>query len=169
MSFNQKYNFWLNNSKNWIISNPVQWLIKIPAKLFFMWGIDIWSIRTLANLNIQNPKFVLQKILMFGEINTTEKIKIFLYILINIIHHLIYYSILFVIIQKIRFSIKNGMKNITKIDIISYSFLLLGTLSIIISVGIPRYKYPYFILLLINIAPFIYDKYLSENTIKKKR
>jgi hypothetical protein len=162
LSYIQKQEFWRNQTTLWITSHPVKWALLFPKKLIMMYAWDDISISRLIfnDFNLLNlMKAVKENVPMGITFNRYSTIQITIWALLQLIHHLFYFFILFFFIFGI---IKYRKKVFTDINFnLLLLFMLFGIMMTLVAVGAPRYKYPYMFIIFIFNSLFI-SKYLFE-------
>ncbi len=165
----KKAEFWKNQTLSWIKQNPVKWLMLFPKKIAHMFMYDDWSIHTLVPTNDWNLYLIGKTIIteksikpVFAGESAFLKIS---FILIYTLHHLVYFALLiFMFYQFIYYKKQNPQVMFSCMHI--YIFCVIATGVILLAFGVPRYKHPIFVLLLITITPMIAE--LKWPNIKKR-
>jgi hypothetical protein len=165
LTFDQKEQYWMNQSLSWISAHPVKWIMLFPKKIFNMFAWDDISVSKLefSNFTLFNfLKAVKEHIPLADILSGYTTLQILLWALLIIFHHLIYY---FIIIFFIFGLIKFRTMIFNNLDFIMLLlFVFIGIIITLIAVGDPRYKYPYMFIIFIFNSLFI-SKYL---TVKEK-
>lgn len=152
-----KQHLWFFHAVNWVKENPVKWVKLIPLKFIHIFVWDDYAVSPLLGMQDWNL-YVLMKHLLI--IKDSEKlmsnvpffVKI-AYIFLQIFHHIYYFTImivfLLVVIKNFKTLIKNNLFKL---------FLLIILISLVIplfSFGDARFKYPYILMIMILISPFV--------------
>ena len=168
MTFTQTGEFYQKQATNWIKVNTIKWIGLAPLKILHTFGYDDIAISSLAGTaewNITRTIKFLTNDRNMNDILPTESIQIkVLYFVLQIVHH-IYYFLLIIIL--ILWLINNFKKKLfTESSLIHLLFVLIGTIMIMITVGSPRYKYPFVIVMIPFIASYLQSKLLTKNSIE---
>lgn len=167
LTYSTKQKFWFDQAVTWIKNNKFEWIKVFPLKLTHIFIWDDYAVSPLLHMQDWNL-YKFSKALIIDKnieqfFETVPLYQQISYIALQIIHHIYYFLIvimfLFVVIK--RFSA-------LKSDKLSIAILLLTVVSIIIpllSFGDPRFKYPYILLMIMLISPFI-SNYFQKNKIK---
>lgn len=155
MTYLAKGDFYYNTAIDWIAENPEKWIVLAPAKIAhtFLWDdISISALIAKPEWNfIKTIKSIFQNRSSKSLPGNNNKIVLILYLALQLIHHIFYFYLLIIIAAGIYSAFK---KNYIKDELkIIFLFTLFGLIMIIITVGSPRYKYP-FIIMLIPIAAY---------------
>lgn len=153
----EKGDFWLQQAGHWIQSHPAAWFSLFPLKLLHMFGRDDWAINTLTHSNDWNlyrvGKIMLQSKDPSG-VFAGESLGFKLgFITIQILHHVYYFGLLAMMLHQFYFLIKNKMAKELRTFAAIYLFALYGIGINLLTVGDPRYKYPYIIWGLLTMPP----------------
>ena len=167
LTYLYKQQFWFDQAIKYIANNPIQWLKIIPLKLVHIFIWDDYAISPLFmmqdwNLYVIAKHYFIEKNSTGIMNNVPISIQI-LYISFQVFHHLFYYLIMatsFFILMKNR-------KKIFKDPMIKlFITIIMLSLSIpLFSFGDPRFKYPYILMLMVIISPYLYN--FLTNTQKK--
>ena len=149
-SYSEKDNYWQVEAIHWMSKNKLKWIGLMPLKIIhtFIWDdIAIYHLLRMPDLNL--AEFV-KYILRGKKISTIfagySTFRIVLYFIVEAMHFLYYYTLLYLIYV--------GIHKILKLKIIraeAYLILLyfiFGLIMTAIIFGGARYKYPYIITLL---------------------
>jgi len=164
----EKDEFWYGQAKRWIEKHPLKYISLFPMKLVHMFIWDDFSVHKILNFKDWNL-YRITKYLLIKKGNVEflgpghslfSKISL---IALLIIHHIYYYSILFLFLAAIYFNRKsifreNGLSALLL-------FIIFGVGIHLITVGDARYKYPYIISMIIIIAPTI-KNYFENKKLK---
>ncbi len=173
-TFNFKENYWKNQAENWIIKHPIKWISLFPIKIIYMFAWDDFSVSHLFDYGKWNLFLVLKTIFINRDFSNIlsgmpfyEKI---IYILVQILHHLYYFSLLIIFLFLL--SGKNKSIFFREGILIFLGFIFLCLMMNLATYGDARYKYPYIILIIIMISEFVYKFVIIENinnnsTVKK--
>ncbi len=158
-TFYEKGNYWKDKAQTWILKHPLKWVSLFPLKLVH---IFVWDDITISHF-YENGKWNLYRV--FKEMYISKSIKKvllgfplyekILFIVIQVVHHLYYYFIIWMFYNFIKIVNQKMIKN--EAVIISLSFILLGLIMNLITFGDARYKYPYIILMIVLISPKVYE------------
>jgi hypothetical protein len=161
LTFDQKEQFWMNQSLSWISAHPVKWIMLFPKKIFNMFAWDDISVSKLvfSNFTLFNFLKAIKEHIPLGNIvGGYTTLQILIWTLLILFHHLIYY---FIIIFFIFGLIKFRTMVFNNPDFIMLLlFVSIGIIITLIAVGDPRYKYPYMFIIFIFNSLFI-SKYLT--------
>ncbi len=168
-TFVEKNSYLLNKSMKWIKKHPFKYFTTIPRKVYSTFISDDWTVSQLTHTEYWNfDKFIKSfrnEKLRIEFKNEPIGFRIF-FITINIFNQLFYMSILLLVLYQFLFYYKNNNININVI--LLYIIFLLGyVMTFVISVGTPRYKYPFILIGIILIAPVIkhfYQKFFRIKT-----
>lgn len=152
----EKEEFWKKQALNWIENNPVKYISLFPVKLLHMFAWDDFSVSKLVNTQNRNLYNVAKYLLFHTGDNMFKSASfpsIFLFFLLLTVHHLYYFSIIFLFgFMLIKYSkILAGSGN-TRLMLL---FILFGLAIHLLTFGDARYKYPYLILMILIISPII--------------
>ncbi len=156
----EKAKFWNHQAAKWVKKNPWKWLSLFPNKLIYVFAWDDWSIYVLSHTDFWNLQVIGKMVLQKKAINIFKNEPLFFkvsFILIYAIHHTYYYIILFCMIYQFYYYKKNNKKHIVLKCSLFYFYSAYSVFMILFAVGLARYKYPYFITMLITIAPMVDD------------
>lgn len=164
-TFYLKENYWKNQAENWILKHPIKWISLFPLKIFYMFAWDDFSVSHLFDYGKWNLFLVLKTIFINGNFGNIlsgmpfyEKI---IYIIVQILHHLYYFSLLTIFLFLL--FRKNKSIFFNEGILISLSFISICLLMNLATYGDARYKYPYIILIIIMISDFVYKSLIVEN------
>lgn len=157
----EKGEFWKKQAIEWIKKKPFKWISLFPNKIIYMFIWDDWSIFTLMNTTDWNLVIIAKMIIKenkLGQVFKGENIYFKIYfVIIYILHHLYYFFILFLMVYQFNYyRKKNGKQWLDKFLGI-YFFVFYGIGVTMIGIGGARYKYPYFIMMMITIVPLVVD------------
>lgn len=164
LTYSVKQKFWFDQAVNWINNNTFDWIKVFPMKLTHIFIWDDYAVSPLLHMQEWNLYRISKALLIEKNMEKFfESVPLFqqiIYIALQFVHHIYYFLIvimfLFVVIK--RFSA-------IKSDKLSTALLFIIGLSIIIplfSFGDPRFKYPYIILMMLILSPFI-SNYIQIN------
>jgi len=170
LTYLQKGDFYYDQATNWIKQNPGKWLLLALLKLIHTFSYDDISISTIAGLGDWNIVATIKHLVEdgnFSNIIPTEPFYVkLIYFPLEIIQHIYYYFLILVlalwIIQKTR------EKSFSEFSLLHLFFVLIGMLMIMITVGTPRYKYPFIIVMIPFISSCIQTRFLSKINIEKQ-
>ncbi len=162
----EKQRYWYGRALNWIMENPIEWIKNFPVKLVHIYIWDDYAISPLLHMQDWNLYRIMKQIVIE---ENSEKLfvdtpiyKRILYISLQILHHIYYFLIvlifIFLVIKKFKY-IKLEKANILLLIVIGFSLFIP-----LISFGDPRFKYPYILLMMIIISPYI-SSFLSKTKI----
>ncbi len=164
LTYIYKQRFWFNKAINWIANNPIEWIQIFPLKLVHIFVWDDYAISPLFmmqdwNLYVMVKHYFVKK----NPIGIMTDVPILLqisYVSFQMLHHLYYYSIIFITL----FVLLKNYKKIFKDKMIKLFLIiiLLSLLPPLISFGDPRFKYPYILLCMIIISPYL-NYYFTKN------
>ncbi len=153
----EKQQYWFNKAVNWIEENPGRWIKIFPLKLIHIFVWDDYAISPLLHMQEWNLYIIMKHLVISQDYDKVMKdvplIKKLGYISFQILHHIYYFLIVIIFILYI---IKNF--KILKSEKSFILFLLVIGFAVIIplfSFGDPRFKYPYILLMMILISPFL--------------
>jgi len=101
LTFNQKQQFWMNQSVSWISAHPLKWIMLFPKKIFNMFAWDDIAVSKLVfnNFSLYNFIKTLKDHIPLGNIlSGFTAVQIIIWALLILYHHLIYYFIIFLFI-----------------------------------------------------------------------
>jgi hypothetical protein len=168
----EKDEFWYGQAKRWIEKHQLKYISLFPMKLVHMFIWDDFSVHKILNFKDWNL-YRITKYLLIKKENVEflgpghslfSKISL---IVLLIIHHIYYFSMLFLFFTAIYFNResifqKNGLR-------VLLLFIIFGVGIHLTTVGDARYKYPYVISMIMIIAPmvknFLENKKLKINSI----
>ena len=168
MTYYEKDDFYLDKASHWIISHPLKWLWLMPMKLIHTF---IWDDIALSNLLHTGKwdfaraiKYIVKDKSIKNILPGSSRFKKAIFFTVEG-GHLIYYYLLLVFIILGTF---NYFKSKSKDEIISIILLyvILGIAMILITVGNPRYKYP-FITIMIPFAAYFIRMKLSQKEVSR--
>lgn len=170
LTYRQKGEFYYHQATTWIKQNPGKWLLLAPLKLIHTFSYDDISISTISDLgnwNIITSIKNLVKDRNFNNILPKEPFYVkLIYLLLEIIQHIYYYFLILIlafwILRKIR------ERNFSEFSLLHLFFVLIGLLMIMITVGTPRYKYPFIIIMIPFISSYIQIRFLNKINIEKQ-
>ncbi len=169
MTYIQKGDFYFKQATNWIKENPGRWLLLAPFKLIHTFSYDDISLAAIVGLGDWNFYTIFKHLASgksFNNILLSEPFYLkVIYFLIELTQHIYYYFLVFVLIMWVIKNIKD--RSFSEYSILHSLFVLLGILMILITVGTPRYKYPFVIVMIPFIASYIQTKYLNRISIDK--
>lgn len=162
----EKQRYWYGQALNWIMENPIEWIKGVPVKIVHIYIWDDYAISPLLHMQDWNLYRIMKQIVIE---ENSEKLfvdtpiyKRILYISLQILHHIYYFLIvlifIFLVIKKFKY-IKLEKANILLLIVIGFSLFIP-----LISFGDPRFKYPYILLMMIIISPYI-SSFLSKTKI----
>ncbi len=166
-TFYFKEEYWKNQAENWIIKHPIKWISLFPLKIIYMFAWDDFSVSHLFDYGKWNLFLVLKTIIINRDFSNIlsgmpfyEKI---IYILVQILHHLYYFSLLIIFL----FLLSGKKRSIFFNEgiLINLSFISICLIMNLVTYGDARYKYPYVILIIIMISDFVY-KFVTTKNIK---
>jgi len=166
MTYIEKNEFYQSQALNWIKANPIKWVSLLPAKVFYLFATDDFALYPLVSDNqifiYQYGKALLEHHNFSSFITQPHRVE---YMILAIIHYVIYAFILFFFFYQFYFNFKHNRQNpyLLLIEI----FILLGLLMTIPIYGAARYKYPYIILSMILSAPIIAKMQLLRKRMNK--
>lgn len=155
----QKGEVWTQQARHWMQTHPFSWFRLLPLKLLHTFGRDDWAINTLTHNNDWNfyriGKIILHEKNISG-ILAGESLGFKLgFVALQILHHLYYFGILTLIVHQLYFLIKQNRREELKKFAVIYLFALYGIGINLMTVGDPRYKYPYMIFGILTLPPVI--------------
>jgi hypothetical protein len=167
MTYTQKGDYYFNQATDWIQQNPVKWITLMPMKLIHTFAYDDIAISSLAGAGNWNL-FMSVKNLLKGDYKNTHPSENFLsnvvYIALQVFHQIYYYLLLIILFLWLVDFIKQ--KTFKEYNLIHILFFIVGILMIVFTVGAPRYKYPFIIVMMPFVASFIKEKYLEKIELK---
>jgi 4-amino-4-deoxy-L-arabinose transferase-like glycosyltransferase len=165
-TYPERDQYMMQQAKAYIQEHPVAWLSLIPRKIYSTFISDGWTLEFLLHNNQWNLNTYLK-----GDRQVKEAFHrqgtafIAGFWILNIWQQLIYGFIMIFFLYQLVLLIR---KKFRTDDLIINLFILTGTgLSILSSVGNPRYKYNFLILAIILISPVVvqlYDKFTTRKT-----
>jgi hypothetical protein len=166
LTYSEKSGIWKDRAANWIIKNPFAWLKLLPKKIFHLFAYDDWSINTLLNTVDWNLPRIGKEIFVNDswEIKKSDYSTTFwlLLTIVYFIHHLFYYSMFTIILLYFLNVVRKKIKLNKCLEYIIIGYVIMGIIATIAAVGVSRYKYPYFIMLIIIISPFAYQLLVND-------
>ena len=170
LTYTQKGDFYYEQATNWIKQNPGKWLLLAPLKLIHTFGYDDISISTIAGLGDWNIILTIKHLTEdrnFSNILPMEPwyVKL-IYFLLQIIHHIYYYFLILILVMWTIRQIRE--RNFSEFSLLHLFFFIIGMLMIVITVGTPRYKYPFIIVMIPFISSYIQARFLSETNIERQ-
>ncbi len=167
-TYTEKQNYWFNKGIEWVIENPFEWISLVPSKIVHMFIWDDYAISPLFHMQEWNLYKILKTLLIEKKFDTFLKdvpltLKI-IYILFQICHHIYYFSliILFIYVFIKKYHVLKGDSFFKLLLLVIGSGIVLPLLTF----GDPRFKYPYIVLMMITISPFIRQYFLFPKQIK---
>ena len=153
----EKQKYWYGRALNWIMENPIEWIKVFPVKLVHIYIWDDYAISPLLHMQDWNLYRIMKQLVIEENseklLMDTPIYKRILYISLQILHHIYYFLIvlifIFLVIKKFKY-IKLEKANILLLIVIGFSLFIP-----LISFGDPRFKYPYILLIMIIISPYI--------------
>jgi len=169
LTYLQKGDFYYDQATNWIKQNPGKWLLLAPLKLVHTFSYDDISISLIAGLGDWNIIATIKNSVEdrnFNHILPGESFYVkLLYFLLEIIQHIFYYLLILVLVLWAVRNIKE--RSFSEFSLLHLFFVLIGMLMIMITVGTPRYKYPFIIMMIPFISSYIQTRFLSKINIEK--
>ena len=157
----EKNKYLQKRSLDWMKAHPTKWLSLIPRKIYSTFIADDFAITPLIGSN----KWSLNKFLKDkNNIQFSQESTVFRssFLVLQIYHQLYYLMILAIIIYQLFVFVKKW-KKVNSLEILINIYIFTGiALTFIGSVGNPRYKYSFFTILFILIAPIISKKILTK-------
>jgi hypothetical protein len=167
MTYTQKGDYYFSQATDWIQQNPVKWITLMPMKLIHTFAYDDIAISSLAGAGNWNL-FMSVKNLIKGDYKNTLPSENFLsnavYIALQVFYQIYYYLLLIILFLWLVDFIKQ--KTFKEHNLIHILFFIVGILMIVVTVGAPRYKYPFIIVMMPFVASFIKEKYLEKIELK---
>jgi hypothetical protein len=167
MTYIQKGDFYFKQSTEWIERNPVKWIGLMSMKLIHTFVYDDIAISALAGAEEWNLIKSVKNIFT-GSWNNVLPSKYFhtntVYVLIQILHHFYYFLLIYLSIFWFVDQVKK--KNFDEYIVIHLLFVLIGILMIMVTVGTPRYKYPFIIVMIPFISSYLKPKFLDRIEVK---
>lgn len=155
----QKGELWMQEAKYWIQTHPLSWLRLLPLKLLHLFGRDDWAVNTLTHSNDWSlyhlGKIILQTKGVSGFL-AGESLGFKLgFAALQIIHHIYYFGMLALLLHQLYFLLKHKHKEELGKFAVIYLSALYGIGINLMTVGDPRYKYPYMIFGIMTLPPAI--------------
>lgn len=155
----QKGERWMQEAKYWIQTHPLSWLRLLPLKLLHLFGRDDWAVNTLTHSNDWSlyhlGKIILQTKGVSGFL-AGESLGFKLgFAALQIIHHIYYFGMLALLLHQLYFLLKHKHKEELGKFAVIYLSALYGIGINLMTVGDPRYKYPYMIFGIMTLPPAI--------------
>ncbi|MDZ7267873.1 MAG: hypothetical protein ONB48_15370 [candidate division KSB1 bacterium] len=156
MTFVAKGDFWTAQALRWIRAHPLKWLALLPRKLFHLFARDDWAINALTHSHAWNL-YRIGKMLQAGsfhEILAGESLCFKAgFLVLQCVHHICYFFLLALVLCQAVQVLTSKSAFWRERFAVLYLFSLFGLAMNLLTVGDPRYKYPYFILWLVTIPP----------------
>jgi hypothetical protein len=144
--------FYQNQALQWITRHPVKWVSLAPLKLLHTFGWDDIALSSLLGYTDLNFGRAVKNLFTGKATSVT-----FYYFIFLSINHIYYYLIIIAIVFGIIQLIKNKLSNAGVKLILFYSIISIFIVMIVF--GTPRFKYPFFILLLPFAAYYLQMKF----------
>lgn len=156
MTFVEKGDYWTAQARRWMRAHPFEWLALFPHKLLHLFARDDWAINALTHSHAWSL-YRIGKIMQAGsfhEILAGESLRFQVgFLALQLVHHVYYFILLFLVLyQALRLTKSKSGFWLERFAVI-YLFSIFGLGMNLLTVGDPRYKYPYFILWLITVPP----------------
>ena len=163
LTFDQKEQFWMNQSFSWISAHPVKWIMLFPKKIFNMFAWDDISVSKLvfSNFTLFNfLKAIKDHVPLDNILSGFTSVQIIIWALLILYHHLIYYFFLFFFIFGL-IKFRTIVFNNPDFNMLLL-FITIGIIITLIAVGDPRYKYPYMFIIFIFNSLFISKYFIAK-------
>jgi hypothetical protein len=157
----EKNKYLQKRSLDWMKAHPTKWLSLIPRKIYSTFIADDFAITPLLGSNEWSlNKFLKDK----NHSQFSQEPTVFRgSFLVLQTYHQLYYLIILVIILYQLFLFVKEWKKVNSLEILINIYIFTGiALTFIGSVGNPRYKYSFFTILFILIAPIISKKMVKK-------
>ncbi len=156
MTFVEKGDYWTAQAWRWMRAHPFEWLALIPRKLLHLFARDDWAINALTHSHAWSL-YRIGKIIQAGsfhEFLAGESLRFQVgFLALQLVHHVYYFLLLFLVLYQAFRLITNKSTVWLERFAVIYLFSVFGLGMNLLTVGDPRYKYPYFILWLITVPP----------------
>lgn len=152
MTYIEKGKFYQEQALEWIANHTVKWVLLAPLKLFHTFGWDDIALSSLLGYTDVNFGRAI-KYLFTGKAASVT----FFYFIFLLINHVYYYIIIIAIVLGI-IQIKRDKLSNDGVKLILF-FSIISIFIIMVVFGSPRFKYPFFILMLPFAANYIQIKY----------
>ncbi len=166
LTYYQREKIWKERSVKWISEHPFKWISFLPIKLAALYAWDDTAISSLLQfpkLNFyQAVKSIFTKTSVNKNWDDATLTRKMIYFAFQIYNQLFYILVLLLFILFLFKYYKIIFKE--EILFILFLFIIFGTGLTLITVGIPRYKYNFFIMMIIFTSPFI-DNYLKGKSL----
>ena len=166
LTYIEKNIVWKNKAKEWIFKHKLKWMSLFPLKFLhlFIWDdISISNLLAMPDCNFARfVKYIVEGKNLSNLFQNHSKIKIIIYFIVQFIHIMFYYMLLFLIV---RGSVVIVKRKLLKLNVfITFLFCLIGIGMTLIVYGSAIYKYPYIIILL-PVASFSLSEIIKKNNI----
>ncbi|MDX1371995.1 MAG: hypothetical protein R3321_05970, partial [Nitrososphaeraceae archaeon] len=156
--------YYFNQAIDWITKNPVKWISLMPMKVLHTFATDDIAVASLLQTEEWNFVRTIKSILIKKDLQSILKgkstsTKVFYYLIQCITH--IYYYLFFIILVLGLFKIRKEIR-INFPYLLPILFVLIGILMIMVTVGTPRYKYPFVIVMIPFAASYLYNLLSSK-------
>lgn len=160
----EKKDYLFHKSIKWFKKHPFKFFTTIPRKIYSTFISDDWVVSQLAHTHEWDlNKFIKSfksPVLKIKFNNESFGFRIY-FIALNLYHQLFYMCLLFLLLFQFTHVIKNRTFDVN-IIILNLSIILCYGLTVIATVGTPRYKYPMFLLGIILIAPIVKNLLINK-------
>ncbi len=167
MTYIEKNDFYTEKSLHWITSHPLRWLGLMPMKLIHTFIWDDITISYLLNTGdwdfAKFVKYLWNDKSLNNIMPDAPQSKRIIFFIVQAVHLVYYYFLMFCIIIGLIFYMKNKIKDDIVLLILLY--VLFGVFMILITVGNVRFKYPFLIIMLPFAANFIYSIFYKQKNI----
>ncbi|MCE1189198.1 MAG: glycosyltransferase family 39 protein [Ignavibacteria bacterium] len=155
--------YWMNQAVSWVKQHPIRWLLLAPTKIGRAYLSDDYGVSRImfVKYSIYHTfRGIRDKEAVPAEDQGHGKLYFTLWAILLIIHHLIYFGILWLSYKGFR-ALRGSIKK-NQLLIHFFSFCGLNMLIIMASYGEGRYKYPFMFLHFILAAEYLRIKFFSR-------
>jgi len=156
MTFVEKGDYWTAQAWRWMRTHPFEWLALLPHKLLHLFARDDWAINALTHSHAWSL-YRLGKLMQAGNFQDllageSPRFKVG-FLTLQVVHHVYYFILLLLVLYQAFRLIRSKSAFWLERFAVIYLFSIFGLSMNLLTVGDPRYKYPYLILWLITVPP----------------
>lgn len=156
MTFVEKGDYWTAQAWRWMRAHPFEWLALLPHKLLHIFARDDWAINALMHSHAWSL-YRIGKIMQAGSFHEILAGESYCFqvgfLALQLVHHLYYFTLLLLMLYQALRLLRSKSRFWLERFAVIYFFSIFGLGMNLLTVGDPRYKYPYFILWLITVPP----------------